>query len=162
MEFDFGEDAKKEEESGEAIDFSDQTTLGACPKCNSSVFEHGTNYICEKSVGPQTSCDFKTGKVILQQPITAEQLAKLLENGKTDLLDGFVSNKTRRKFKAFLSWNAKDGKVGFEFEPRAPRAAGKTAAKTAAKTASKTASKTAAKKAAGKTPGKAGAKATEG
>jgi len=150
MEFDFGEDAKKEEESGEAIDFSDQTTLGACPKCNSSVFEHGTNYICEKSVGPQPSCDFKTGKVILQQPITPEQLAKLLENGKTDLLDGFVSNKTRRKFKAFLSWDAKAGKVGFEFEPRAPRAAGKTAGKTAAK------------KAAGKTAGKAAAKATDG
>jgi len=148
MEFDFGEDAKKEEESGEAIDFSDQTTLGACPKCNSSVFEHGTNYICEKSVGPAPSCDFKTGKVILQQPITAEQLAKLLENGKTDLLDGFVSNKTRRKFKAFLSWDAKAGKVGFEFEPRAPRAAGKTAGKTAAKTAAKTATKTAAKTAA--------------
>ena len=148
MEFDFGEDAKKEEESGEAIDFSDQTTLGACPKCNSSVFEHGTNYICEKSVGPAPSCDFKTGKVILQQPITAEQLAKLLENGKTDLLDGFVSNKTRRKFKAFLSWDAKAGKVGFEFEPRAPRAAGKTAGKTAAKTATKTAGKTAAKTAA--------------
>ena len=146
MEFDFGEDAKKEEESGEAIDFSAQTTLGACPKCNSSVFEHGTNYICEKSVGPKPSCDFKTGKVILQQPITPEQLAKLLENGKTELLDGFVSNKTRRKFKAFLSWDAKAGKVGFEFEPRAPRAAGKTAGKTAAK------------KAAGKTAGKAAAK----
>ena len=155
MEFDFGEDAKKEEESGEAIDFSDQTTLGACPKCNSSVFEHGTNYICEKSVGPAPSCDFKTGKVILQQPITAEQLAKLLENGKTDLLDGFVSNKTRRKFKAFLSWDAKAGKVGFEFEPRAPRAAGKTAAKTATKTAGKTAAKTAAKTAVQKVAKKA-------
>jgi len=177
MEFDFGEDAKKEEESGEAIDFSAQTTLGACPKCNSSVFEHGTNYICEKSVGPQPSCDFKTGKVILQQPITAEQLAKLLDTGKTDLLDGFVSNKTRRKFKAFLSWDAKAGKVGFEFEPRAPKAAGKTAGKAggrfAAKDAvaseageaaaegaasTKTATKTAAKKATAKKATKVAAK----
>ena len=32
-----------------------------------------------------------------------------------------MSNKTRRKFKAFLSWDAKAGKVGFEFEPRAPK-----------------------------------------
>jgi len=46
---------------------------------------------------------------------------------KTDLLENFVSNKTRRKFKAFLSWDAKAGKVGFEFEPRAPRAAAKKA-----------------------------------
>ncbi|WP_374592516.1 topoisomerase C-terminal repeat-containing protein, partial [Aquabacterium sp.] len=53
---------------------------------------------------------------------------KLLHGGKTDLLENFVSNKTRRKFKAFLVWNAKDGKVGFEFEPRAPRPAAKKAA----------------------------------
>ena len=158
MEFDFGEDAKREQESGEAIDFSEQTTLGACPKCHSSVFEHGTNYVCEKSVGPQPSCDFKTGKVILQQPITVEQLAKLLDVGKTELLDGFVSNKTRRKFKAFLSWDAKAGKVAFEFEPRAPRAAGKTAAKTAGTAAGAgagtAASKTPAKKAARKAASK--------
>ena len=73
---------------------------------------------------------------------------KLLDEGKTDLLDGFVSNRTKRKFKAFMVWDAKEGKVGFEFEPRGPKvpAAKKTAAgKTAA---TKTvATKTAAKKA---------------
>jgi DNA topoisomerase-3 len=63
-------------------------------------------------------------------------MGKLLETGKTDLLENFVSNKTRRKFKAFLSWDAKAGKVGFEFEPRAPKApaAKKAARKVAAKT----------------------------
>jgi DNA topoisomerase-3 len=69
----------------------------------------------------------------LQQPVTPEQVTKLLETGKTDLLENFVSNKTRRKFKAFLSWDAKAGKVGFEFEPRAAKApaAKKVAAKKA-------------------------------
>jgi DNA topoisomerase-3 len=129
MEFDFGEDAKKDEESGEAIDFSDQTSLGTCPKCGGRVFEHGANYVCENAVAqPKPTCDFKSGKIILQQPIEAAQLSKLLETGKTDLLENFVSNKTRRKFKAFLSWDAKAGKVGFEFEPRAPRVAAKKAA----------------------------------
>ena len=133
MEFDFGEDAKKDDEAGEAVDFSAQTSLGKCPKCGGGVYEHGSNYVCEHAVGPAT-CDFKSGKIILQQPIMPEQVTKLLETGKTDLLENFVSNKTRRKFKAFLSWNAKDGKVGFEFEPRAPRvpAAKKAAAKKAA------------------------------
>ena len=45
------------------------------------------------------------------------------------------SNKTRRKFKAYLAYDAKEGKVSFEFEPRAPRvpvAAKKAAAKKAA------------------------------
>ncbi|MGQ0597432.1 DNA topoisomerase III [Aquabacterium sp.] len=133
MEFDFGEDAKKDDESGEAVDFSDQTSLGLCPKCGGQVYEYGSNYVCENTQGAtKAKCDFKSGKIILQQPIMPDQVSKLLETGKTDLLDGFVSNKTRRKFKAFLSWNAKDGKVGFEFEPRAPRVPAKKAAKKAA------------------------------
>ena len=133
MEFDFGEDAKKDDEAGEDVDFSGQSSLGACPKCGGHVYEHGTNYVCEHAVG-KARCDFKTGKVILQQPVTPEQVGKLLHSGKTDLLENFVSNKTRRKFKAFLTWDAKTGKVGFEFEPRAAKApaAKKTAAKKAA------------------------------
>jgi DNA topoisomerase III len=129
MEFDFGEDAKKDDEAGEAVDFSGQTSLGACPKCGGQVYEYGSNYVCENTHGAtKAKCDFKSGKIILQQPIMPDQLSKLLETGKTDLLEGFVSNKTRRKFKAFLSWDAKAGKVGFEFEPRAPRVPAKKAA----------------------------------
>jgi DNA topoisomerase-3 len=134
MEFDFGDDAKKEAEGGEEVDFGGQESLGACPKCKGHVYEHGTNYVCEHAVGAHVTCDFKTGKVILQQPITHEQMSKLLATGKTDLLENFVSNKTRRKFKAFLTYDKKEGKVGFEFEPRAAKtpAAKKTARKVAA------------------------------
>jgi DNA topoisomerase-3 len=128
LEFDFGEDAKKEGESGEPVDFSGQTSLGACPKCQGHVYEHGSNYVCEHAVGAPVTCDFKTGKIILQQPVSGEQVTKLLQTGKTDLLDGFVSNKTRRKFKAFLAWDKKEGKVGFEFEPRAAKVPAKKAA----------------------------------
>jgi DNA topoisomerase III len=132
LEFDFGEDAKQAEE-GEPVDFSGQESLGACPKCQGHVYEHGGNYVCEHAVGAHVTCDFKTGKVILTQPVDHAQITKLLTTGKTDLLENFVSNKTRRKFKAFLAYDKKEGKVGFEFEPRAPKAAKKTAArKTAA------------------------------
>lgn len=55
--------------------------------------------------------------MILQQAISADQVKKLLESGKTDLLDGFVSARTRRKFKAFLV-KTPEGKIGFEFEAR--------------------------------------------
>jgi len=77
------------------------------------------NYVCEKSVGPEKSCTFKTGAIILQQAIDREQVGKLLSTGKTDLLKGFVSKRTNRKFEAFLA--VKDGKVGFEFAPREAR-----------------------------------------
>jgi len=129
LEFDFGEDAKREAESGEPVDFSGQHSLGACPKCRGHVYEHGTNYVCEHAVGAHVTCDFKTGKIILQQPVAREQVTKLLQTGKTDLLENFVSNKTRRKFKAYLAYDKKDGKVGFEFEPRPARGAPKPAAK---------------------------------
>ena len=132
LEFDFGEDAKKDGESGEAIDFSGQESLGVCPKDQGHVYEHGTSYVCEHAVGANVTCDFKSGKIILQQAIAREQMEKLLTSGRTDLLEGFVSNKTRRKFKARLAYDKKEGKVTFEFEPRAPREPG---AKTAAKKA---------------------------
>ncbi len=118
LEFDFGDEAKQAAESGEPVDFGDQASLGACPKCRASVFEHGTSYVCERSVGPATSCDFKSGKIILQQPIAREQMTRLLTEGKTEQLENFVSNKTRRKFKARLAYDTKEGKVIFEFEPR--------------------------------------------
>ena len=123
LEFDFGEDAKRDGESGEAIDFSAQTSLGACPKCQGHVYEHGSNYVCERAVGAHVTCDFKSGKIILQQPVAREQMTRLLTQGKTELLENFVSNKTRRKFKAYLGFDKKEGKVMFEFEPRPTKTA---------------------------------------
>lgn len=160
LEFDFGVD--KNQDTGELVDLSAQAVLGACPKCGAGVREHGNSYVCEKSVPTDAqstpSCDFKTGKIILQQTVAPEQISKLLETGKTDLLDKFVSMRTRRPFKAFLAYDAEQGKVIFEFEPRQskypPR---KTAARATAST------KAAGKTAAQKTPAKkvAAKKATD-
>ena len=165
LEFDFGDD-KKGEESGEIVDFTGQEPLGKSPCDDGMVYEHGSNYVSERAVPtaehPTPSSAFKVGKIILQQPISREQVQKLLETGKTDLLDKFISNKTRRPFKAFLAWDATAGKVNFEFEPRAskfpprPGAATKTAAGSrgaapaAGTKAVKTTAKTAAKSAAAK------------
>jgi DNA topoisomerase-3 len=121
-EFDFGQGAVGEDGVAEEVDFSAQTSLGACPKCAARVFEHGMAYVCEKSVGPEKSCDFRSGKVILQQPVERAQMEKLLSTGRTDLLKDFISARTRRKFSAFLVRGA-DGKVGFEFEKKAPKPA---------------------------------------
>ena len=116
-EFDFGQGANGDDGNSEEVDFSGQESLGACPKCAANVFDRGMAYVCEKSVGPSKSCDFRSGKVILQQTVEAEQMKKLLATGRTDLLRDFVSARTRRKFSAFLV-RGTDGKVGFEFEKR--------------------------------------------
>ncbi|HWI35005.1 MAG TPA: DNA topoisomerase III [Burkholderiales bacterium] len=116
-EFDFGQ---ADGEGEEAPDFSGQEPLGQCPKDGGRVFEHGMAYTCEHAVGPKKTCDFRSGRMILQQPIEREQMKKLLETGRTDLLTGFISKKGRR-FKAFLV-KQPDGKIGFEFQARAPKA----------------------------------------
>ena len=126
--FDFGNGTNPDGEGGDGPaqpppDFTGQQPLGRCPKCRSGVFDAGMKYVCEKSVGPAKSCAFSASKIILQQQVEVPQMQKLLAGGKTDLLKGFVSNKTGRKFEAFLV--VKDGKVGFEFAPRVakPKAA---------------------------------------
>jgi DNA topoisomerase-3 len=167
LEFDFGDDDAAQ--TGELVDLSASEPLGACPKCGAAVREHGKNYVCEKSVPtsaqPTPSCDFKSGQIILQQPIERAQMQKLLATGKTDMLDKFVSSRTRRAFKAMLAWDAEAGKVNFEFAPskyppRKTAAAGAKAApagsRVAAKGTVKSAAKSATKKAA---PAKTAARA---
>lgn len=114
--FDFGND-QKDEENAAPVDFTGKEPLGQCPKCKEGrVFENGMNYVCERATGPDRKCDFRTGAIILQQPIEKPQIIKLLAEGKTDLLKGFVSKKTGRKFEAFLKFDGT--KVSFEFAPR--------------------------------------------
>jgi DNA topoisomerase III len=114
-EFDFGPNGQ-ENGATQQVDFSGQEPLGKCPKCGGRVFEFGMSYLCENSVGPNKTCDFRSGKVILQQPVEREQIKKLLNTGKTDLLQRFFSRKGR-PFKAFLVLTDKKD-VGFEFEKR--------------------------------------------
>jgi len=116
VEFDFG--PRLDGDDAETPDFSGQTPLGPCPKCGNDVYETPNAYVCAKAVGEGRTCDFRSGRTILQRPVEREQMEKLLKTGKTDLLQ-FVSARTRRPFSAYLA-RQKDGSVGFEFEPKDP------------------------------------------
>jgi len=118
IEFDFGQSSG--EAGGDPVDFSGMTSLGPCPKCGSPVYDTGLAYQCERSVGPERSCDFRSGKIILQREIEPAQMTRLLATGRTELLHKFISKKGR-PFSAYLV-RGSDGRVSFEFEPRAPRA----------------------------------------
>ena len=140
--FDFGNEA----DAAEEVDFSGQESVGPCPKCGARVFEQPMAYVCEHAVGPAKTCDFRAGKVILQQDISRAEMHKLLTTGRTSLLKGFVSNRTKKKFSAYLVREA-SGKIGFEFEQRAAKGANTEEA-----TAQAGAGKAAAKKPATKKP----------
>ena len=124
-----GSEVEEAEGVGEAGAFWDDTARGSCPTWQGRLCDHGSSYGWGHSLGAHVTCDFKGGKILLQQPVPPEEMTRLLATGKTALLENFVSNKTRRKFKAFLSYDRKEGRVVFEFEPRAAKAPAKTAVK---------------------------------
>ena len=123
-EFDFGRDEAGQESTLAALDFSGQEPVGKCPRCGARVFEAPTRYTCEKAAGKERTCEFGTGKIILQQPVERAQMIKLLASGRTDLLSRFISRKGR-PFAAYLVLGDK-GKVGFEFEPREKKTKART------------------------------------
>jgi DNA topoisomerase-3 len=61
---------------------------------------------------------FRLGKTILQKELTAADVEKMLTEGKTGLLPGFISKKTKRAFAAHLTFDPETAKIGFEFAPR--------------------------------------------
>ena len=72
---------------------------------------------------------FRLGKTILQKELQATEVEKLFTEGKTPLLDGFVSKRTKRPFKAHLTLDFETGKIGFEFAPRPAKKAARKATK---------------------------------
>ena len=118
-EFDFGQNQTNPDGTAVEVDFSGQEPLGKCPKCGNRVFENAMSYVCEKAAGAARTCDFRSGKIILQREIDRAQMVKLLTTGRTDLLPKFISKKGR-PFSAFLVVG-EGGKVGFEFAPRQPK-----------------------------------------
>ncbi len=67
---------------------------------------------------------FSMSRSILGKEIEEEQLRRVLAEGKSELITGFVSQRTHRPFDAFLVLDAKKGNVGFEFPPREARPRG--------------------------------------
>lgn len=119
MKFSFSEEGDEEAEA----QLRQAEAIAPCPLCKTGTIRDGMNaYVCDASIGAKKTCQLRIGKTILQLPIAREQVIKLAEHGKTDLLSGFVSKKGR-KFSAFLKLDGK--KVSFEFEPRDPSKKGK-------------------------------------
>ncbi len=117
QEFDFGEGGSG---APEKVDTSRHQSIGLCPVCKEGqVFELENAYICKRAAAVPKKCSFRVSKTILHRAIPKEQVQKLMNTGKTDLLPGFISKKGR-PFSAHLK--LENGKIGFEFAEKAPRA----------------------------------------
>lgn len=113
--FDFGDDS-----SDDDIDPKACEQLGRCPKCGTPVIDTPKRYTCINALGEKSACDFAIGRQILSRAIEPGDVRQLLTDGKTELLQGFVSKRNNRRFAAHLTMDLSDksGKLGFEFAPR--------------------------------------------
>lgn len=103
----------------ESIDVQNCEQIATCPKCNTAVVDTPRGYLCSNAVGEKAACDFALGRRILSRMIEPSEARQLLNDGRTDLLQGFISKKTNRKFAAYLTMGStQPGKLGFEFAER--------------------------------------------
>jgi DNA topoisomerase-3 len=101
----------------------DAPAVGDCPICKGEVRETPNSIVCIKNpIVSKGKCKFRVTKTLLDLQIPPEELRALLNDGKTSLLKGFKSRKTRRLFDATL-FLKEDGGIGFEFPSRPKRAA---------------------------------------
>jgi DNA topoisomerase-3 len=110
---------KTEFDFGDKVDISTLTPLWTDPKTGAEICESGSSYIVrEKKPDGAWEQTFRVGRIMCQKAIPPEQAIKLIGEGKTDLIQGFISKKGR-PFDAFLK--REGGKFSWEFPPRAPK-----------------------------------------
>jgi DNA topoisomerase-3 len=131
--FDNGEDEKDELTDDQVI-----ATVNTPDGKEVKIYETEKAWYIPAITNKNNPDGVRISRTILQHEIPTEQGIKLIEKGKTDLISGFISRRTKRPFSAYLTFEHATGKVGFEFEPRAAK---KGAKKTAKKTARKAAKK---------------------
>lgn len=130
-------------------DLSQATVVGTMKNSKGEEVEIFQTERAWRVPGVVTSQDtdgLRISRTILQREIPLQQGLQLLQQGKTDLIGGFISKKGR-KFSAYLTLDLTSGKLGFEFEPRAAK---KTAAKKSTTKKAASAKKSAAKKSSSK------------
>ena len=120
-------DGQRDANGAMKIDFTGLQPVGPAPESRfgpgAEIYETPQSYVVRKVEGGEDKILAKCSRRILARDIPREQFIKMLETGKTDLLEKFWSQRTRRPFSAFLALKP-DGTTGFEFAPRAPKAPG--------------------------------------
>ena len=109
---------KTELDFGDKIDPSTLTPFWTDPRNGAELCEAGNNYVLRERDGAGWKQTFRVGRLMCRKAIPPEQAMKLIAEGKTDLIQGFISRKGR-PFDAYLK--REDGRIAWEFPPRAPK-----------------------------------------
>jgi DNA topoisomerase-3 len=117
-------DGQRDANGAVKIDFTGLQPVADAPAARfgpgAHVYETPQSYVVRRVENGEDKVLARCSRRILSREIPREQFLKMLETGKTDLLDKFWSIRTRRPFSAFIVLK-EDGSTGFEFAPRPPR-----------------------------------------
>jgi DNA topoisomerase-3 len=116
-------DGQRDANGAMKIDFTGLQPIGPAPAKfgpGAQIYETPQSYVVRQVIGTEDKVLVRCSRRILARDIPREQFMKMLETGKTDLLEKFWSQRTRRPFNAFLVLKP-DNTTGFEFAPRAPK-----------------------------------------
>ncbi|MEO5721144.1 MAG: DNA topoisomerase 3 [Chthoniobacterales bacterium] len=117
----------KDEKTGKwkaEYDFGDKVDLGSVESfwtdaaTGAELCEVGSNYVLREKDNGEWKQAFRLPRLMCKKEIPREQAIKLIEQGKTDLIQAFTSKKGR-PFDAFLVRAAE--KIRWEFPPRAAK-----------------------------------------
>ncbi|MGE4400626.1 MAG: DNA topoisomerase III [Desulfobulbus sp.] len=100
-----------------------QEPLGISPIDQTKVFETPAGFLSDSALEGDQKKGLRISKMILGRQLGPEHISQLLNNGRTELITGFISKK-KKPFDAFLLLDGK-GKLSFEFPPRKKRGAAK-------------------------------------
>jgi DNA topoisomerase-3 len=109
---------KTEFDFGDKADIASLTPFWTDPVTGAQLCENGSSYIVRERDGEGWKQTFRVGRIMCQKAIPPEQAIKMVAEGKTDLIVGFISKKGR-PFDAFLK--REGGKMSWEFPPRKPK-----------------------------------------
>ena len=102
------------EEDIEAV--KEGEVLGLSPIDRTRVYATPLAYMSESALDGDRKKGLKISRTILSRELSATHVRQLLEQGRTELISGFISKK-KKPFDAYLLL-AKNGTLTFEFPPR--------------------------------------------
>jgi DNA topoisomerase-3 len=111
---------KTPEQEAEAESIKEENKLCSCPLCEKGdIYVTPTSYICDRRISGD-GCKARLSREMCKFEIPKEQALKYFTEGKTDVIDKWISKKGR-PFKAALTCNTKGRRMlGWEFPPREP------------------------------------------
>jgi len=109
---------KVELDFGNKFELAELTPFWTDPKTGAELCEAPTSYVLRERDGDAWKQTFSVGRLMCQKAIPREFAIQMVTQGKTDLIQGFISKKGR-PFDAFLL--RAGPKITWEFPPRKPR-----------------------------------------